>query len=76
MNKIVRDNYPAKRLPDDLRGNIEEGREVRVTVEEIDRAVAAATLDSIFARRAPPYRSRDDIDRGLEQLRAEWGDRG
>lgn len=32
MNRIVRENYPASRLPADLRGDIEPGASVTVTV--------------------------------------------
>ena len=33
MNKIVREHYPASKLPEDLREGIPEGAEVIVTVE-------------------------------------------
>lgn len=33
MNKIVREHYPASKLPEDLREGIPEGAEVVVTVE-------------------------------------------
>jgi hypothetical protein len=32
MNRIVRENYPVSKLPEDLRGDIEPGASVTVTV--------------------------------------------
>jgi hypothetical protein len=33
MNRIVRDNYPASNLPEDLRDGLAPGEEVRITIE-------------------------------------------
>lgn len=34
MNRIVRENYPVEKLPEDLREGLPEGSTVTVTVEE------------------------------------------
>ncbi len=34
MNKIVREHYPASRLPEDLKVGLSEGAMVRVVIEE------------------------------------------
>lgn len=76
MNKIVRESYPAAKLPEDLREGIDAGSRVKITVEELAPPHEVLTLDEIFALRRPPYRSKEDIDAEIRQLREEWDDRG
>jgi hypothetical protein len=76
MNKIVREAYPASKLPKDLREGIDAGSSVKITVEELEPPTEVLTLDEIFALRRPPYRSKEDIDAEIRQLREEWDDRG
>ncbi len=75
MNKIVRENYPASKLPEDLREGIDPGSRVTVTVTEDGKpSHEVMTLEEIFASRRPPYRSKEEIDAEIRRLRDEWDD--
>jgi len=37
MNRIVRENYPASKLPDDLRAGVDPSSTVTVTIVEEER---------------------------------------
>jgi hypothetical protein len=75
MNRIVRENYPASKLPDDLRAGVDPSSTVTVTiVEEEKRPEKAMTLEEIFALRRPPFRSAEEIDEDLRRQRDEWDD--
>ena len=47
---------------------------VTVIVEELDRPKKTMSIDEIFAARRPPFRSVEDIDRQIRELRDEWDD--
>ena len=72
MNKIVR-NYPASKLPPDLREGVDPAAHVTVTVELSDEQPPhqPMTLEEIFALRQPPYRSAEEIVAEIRQLRDE-----
>ena len=75
MNKIVKEHYPASKLPEDLRAGVDPAATVTVTiVEEQPQSGKKATLDEIFAARQPPFRSAEDIDADLRRQRDEWND--
>ncbi|MBK5959410.1 hypothetical protein CCR97_14510 [Rhodoplanes elegans] len=79
MNRIVRENYPASKLPEDLRPSSDPEARVVVTVETQDTAVETpperrVTLEEIMARRRPPYRSKEEIDAQVRADRDEWDD--
>jgi hypothetical protein len=74
MNKIIRQNYPASKLPEDLREGIDPSIRVTVTVTEDVPAHQPMTLEEIWALRQPPYRSAENIVSGIRQLRDEWDD--
>jgi hypothetical protein len=75
MNRIIRENYPASRLPDDLRVGVDLGARVTVTITlEEQRSKRAPTLDEIWAMRRPPFRTKEQIDAELRQQRDEWND--
>ena len=61
MNRIVRDHYPASKLPDDLREGIDPGAEVVVTVEEIERPEKVLSVEELWALRRPPFYAADAI---------------
>jgi hypothetical protein len=72
MNKMVHEHYPASKLPDDLRGEIDP--HVRVTVTVAVEQVPAGqvlSLDEILALRRPPYRTADEIDEDIRRGRDE-----
>jgi hypothetical protein len=73
VNKIVKEHYPASKLPIELREGLDphEWVTVEVTVEEA-RPEMALTLDEIFALRQPPFRSGQEIDDELRRQRDEW----
>jgi hypothetical protein len=86
MNRIVKEHYPASKLPDDLREGLAPKAEVRVTVEwdsapndntgdgalirRLRRPERVMTLEEMFAMRRPVYRS----DAEIRRQREEWDD--
>ena len=69
------ENYPASKLPEDLRGDIDPSSMVTVTiVEQEKRSEKVMTLEEIFALRAPPFRTAEEIDEDLRRQRDEWDD--
>jgi hypothetical protein len=75
MNRIVKEHYPASKLPEDLRAGVDPAAIVTVTiVEEQPEPERKITLDEIFAARQPPFRSAEDIDADLRRQRDEWND--
>jgi hypothetical protein len=75
MNRIVKEHYPASRLPEDLRAGVDPAATVTVTiVEEEERPERVATLEEIFALRQPPFRTKEEIDADLRRQRDEWDD--
>ena len=75
MNRIVRENYPASKLPEDLRAGVDPSSTVTVTiVEEEKRPTKVMTLEEIFALRRPPFRTAEEIDDDLRRQRDEWDD--
>ncbi len=74
MNKIIRENYPAAKLPEDLREGIDPSKMVTVTVVDDTPPYQPMTLEEIFASRRPPYRSAEEIVASVRKLRDEWDD--
>jgi hypothetical protein len=75
MNRIVREHYPASKLPEDLRAGVDPSSTVTVTiVEEEKRPEKVMTLEEIFALRRPPFRTAEEIDEDLRRQRDEWDD--
>jgi hypothetical protein len=75
MNRIIREHYPASKLPEDLRAGVDPSSTVTVTiVEEEKRPEKIMTLEEIFALRRPPFRTAEEIDEDLRRQRDEWDD--
>jgi hypothetical protein len=75
MNRIIRENYPASKLPEDLRAGVDPAATVTVTiVEEEKRPEKVMSLEEIWALRAPPFRTAQEIDDDLRRDRDEWDD--
>jgi hypothetical protein len=75
MNRIVKEHYPASKLPEDLRAGVDPSATVTVTiVQEEKRPEKVMTLEEIFAARRPPFRTSDEIDADLRRQRDEWDD--
>jgi hypothetical protein len=75
MNKIVKEHYPASKLPLELREGIDPGSHVTVTVvEEQKPPKHVMTLEEIMAARRPPYLSAEEIDEMIDELRGDRDD--
>jgi hypothetical protein len=75
MNKIVKEHYPASKLPVELREGIDPSGHVTVTVVEEEKPPERVmTLDEIFAARRPPYLTASQIDEMIRRSRDEWDD--
>ena len=75
MNRIIKEHYPASKLPEDLRSGVDPAATVTVTiVEEQHPSERNVSLEEIFAARKPPFRSPDEIDADLRRQRDEWND--
>ncbi len=74
MNRIIREHYPASRLPDDLRGNLDPASTVTVTVVEDEKPEKVMSLEEIFSLKGFRRRSAEEIDADLRQMRDEWDD--
>jgi hypothetical protein len=73
MNKVVKEHYPASRLPEDLRTGVDPGATVTVTVEqEATLPTAVVTLEQIWSSRKPPFKTAEEIDGELRRQRDEW----
>jgi hypothetical protein len=74
LNKLVREHYPASKLPADLREGIDPQSIVTVTIttETLQRPERVMTLDEIFAIRRPPFRTAEEIDADIRRQRDEW----
>jgi hypothetical protein len=72
MNKMVHEHYPAAKLPDDLRGEIDPHVRVTVTVA-VEQASPEQTLslEELLALRRPPYRTAEEIDEDVRRGRGE-----
>jgi hypothetical protein len=72
MNRIVRENYPASKLPEELRPSADPDARTRVTIEQQPspptREALVAMLEA--ARRLPA--SADDAVERIRALRDEW----
>ena len=75
MNRIVRENYPASKLPEDLRAGVDPSSTVTVTiVEEEKRPEKVMSLEDIFSLKGFRRRSAAEIDDDLRRQRDEWDD--
>jgi hypothetical protein len=75
MNRISRENYPASKLPEDLRAGVDPASTVTITiVEEEKRPEKVMSLDEIFSLKGFRRRSAAEIDDDLRQQRDEWDD--
>jgi hypothetical protein len=73
MNQIVRENYPAAKLPEDLRAGLDPAATVTVVVTVAEQKPEhVMSLEEIFAARRPPFRSKQEIDDDIRRQRDEW----
>ena len=77
MNRIVRDHYPASRLPEDLRRELGDATSVRLTIEldepPYDQAVAVLERARQLREtgRVTTVTSAEAVNR-IRKLRDEW----
>jgi hypothetical protein len=75
MNRIIRENYPASKLPEDLRAGMDPSSTVTVTiVEEEKRPEKVMSLEEIFSLKGFRRRTAAEIDQDLRRQRDEWDD--
>ena len=73
--RIVRENYPVSKLPEDLRIGLNPEATVTVTINEEEERLPerAMSLEEIWALRTPPFRTAQEIDDDLRRDRDNWG---
>jgi len=75
MNKIVKEHYPASKLPVELREGIDPSGHVTVTVVEEEKPPEhVMTLEEIIAARRPPYLTVEEIDKMIDESREDGDD--
>lgn len=85
MNKIVREHYPVSQLPEELRNELHGVREVRVTIEVTEEAVAEAADAASGVSTRPfsrfrhlardNFKSVEEVVAHVRALRDEWDER-
>lgn len=80
MNKIVRRHFPAAKLPEELRDEIGDGKQVTITIEieeELDRPnPAEKDWFSRYERlRRSTFHSLEEVNEHVRAMRDEWDDR-
>jgi hypothetical protein len=71
VNRIVKEHYPAARLPDDLREGIDPGGTVTVTVVTEKPSAGRSKRDLYGVAKSRATSVRDAVLR-VRQLRDEW----
>jgi hypothetical protein len=75
MNRIVLQHFPASKLPDEMRGDVDPSSTVTVTIDEEEkRPEKVMSLEEIFALKGFRRRSAAEIDEDLQRQRDEWDD--
>jgi hypothetical protein len=74
MNKIVREHYPATKLPKDLRPTDDPTARVTVIIEEERKPRKALSLEKIFSVTGFHRKSAAQIDASVRRRRNEWQD--
>jgi len=74
MNKLVREHFPAEKLPAELREGLAPGAQVTVTIEaEMEsRPEKVLTLEEMFALRRDVFASPEEAAAHVRALRDEW----
>jgi hypothetical protein len=75
MNRIIRENYPASKLPEDLRAGVDPSSTVTVTIVEEEKGQEKVmSLEEIFSLKGFRRRSAAEIYDDLRRQRDEWDD--
>ncbi|MBM3564247.1 MAG: hypothetical protein FJX48_14180 [Alphaproteobacteria bacterium] len=82
MNRIVREHYPAARLPEDLRDEIGAENRVTITIEVESASSGPKTSDARddwFSKyehiRRATFHSLEEVNNHVRALRDEWDHR-
>ncbi len=70
--KIVVENYPAHKLPDDLRRQIGAVETVKVTVESVETPKARRPLSDYVGAGKGLYATPEEALKAIRSLRDEW----
>ncbi len=70
--KIVVENYPAHKLPDDLRSQIGSGETVTITVESTAPQKARRPLSEYVGAGKGVYATPEEALKAIRSLRDEW----
>lgn len=75
MNRIILENYPASKLPDDMRGTVDPSSTVTVTVvEQEKRPDKVMSLEEIFSLEGFRRLTVAEINEDLRRQRDAWDD--
>jgi len=74
MNKIIREHYPAAKLPEDLRPSGDPDARVTITIEEEELPEKVMTSDEIFSQKGFHRRTKEEIDAEIRSQRDESDD--
>jgi hypothetical protein len=72
MNKIVRQHYPAEKLPLELREGFAPDALVTITVEVETTPIDKMSLEELFALRRDVFASAEEVVEHIRTLRDEW----
>ena len=74
MNKIVRQHFPAEKLPPELREGFASDARVTVTIEAEIKPIGDMSLEELFTLRRDVFASAEEAAQHIRTLREEWGD--
>lgn len=74
MNKVVREHYPAAKLPPELREGLDPGASVTITIEQESAPSNVMTLEEMFALRRDVFASQNEVDQYVRDARNDWGE--
>jgi hypothetical protein len=73
MNKIVKQHYPAAKLPEELRVGIDPEAQMTITIEAETPPETVMPLEAMFALRRDVFASQEEANAHIEAMRDEWG---
>ena len=74
MHRIIREHYPAEKLPRELREGLAPGARVTITIEAEAPPETVMTLEEMFALRRDVFASPEEAVAHIRTLRDEWGE--
>jgi len=74
MNRIVRDHYPAEKLPEDLQKLVDPSRPIRVVIEQDDVDQMAGPLTKFAGTFGHHNVAEQEAVARIRLLRNEWED--